>query len=310
MKHVERIALLLTIMVLLPIFSSAQLQSISRYRVASTTAAFGFPVPKGTEIVDNSTGGMYLLKNNASPTASISSLTEGTDYVTIITQTLPGSLISNLNAEYLNGHNSSYYQVAGNYDNYQNWILKDDAGATLNVTKSFPLSVLGGGLISTHYDPVNKSLQISTAANNYTLPAATSSTLGGVKTGSRISISNGVISADVQSDNNFTSSYKSKLDGIASQAEVNVNADWNATSGDAAILHKPTTIAGYGITDANANQAFVIKNPGGSIQWTITIGNYNALIFKNSSGNAVMYLDQSGNLKVSGDIEAYSTIPL
>ena len=33
---------------------------------------------------------------------------------------------------------------------------------------------------------------------------------------------------------------KSKLDGIAAGAEVNVNADWNATSGDAEILNKPT----------------------------------------------------------------------
>jgi hypothetical protein len=33
---------------------------------------------------------------------------------------------------------------------------------------------------------------------------------------------------------------KTKLDGIAAGAEVNVQADWNATSGDAAILNKPT----------------------------------------------------------------------
>lgn len=33
---------------------------------------------------------------------------------------------------------------------------------------------------------------------------------------------------------------KTKLDGIQSGAEVNVNADWNATSGDAQILNKPT----------------------------------------------------------------------
>lgn len=52
------------------------------------------------------------------------------------------------------------------------------------------------------------------------------------------------------STNDFTNAYKTKLDGIASGAEVNVNADWNATSGDAQILHKPTTVAGYGITDA------------------------------------------------------------
>mgnify|MGYP006908811320 CR=1 FL=1 len=29
-----------------------------------------------------------------------------------------------------------------------------------------------------------------------------------------------------------------------------MQSDWNATSGDAAILNKPTTLAGYGITDA------------------------------------------------------------
>lgn len=172
MKHVERIALLFTLIVfLLPNVSRAQLQSISRYRVANATAAFGFPVPKGTEVVDNSTGGMYLLRNNASPTASISSLTPGTDYIIVITQTTSGSLVYGLNAEYLDGHTASEFQVAG---------------------------------------------------------AAT----------------------------------------------------------------------------------ITIKNPGGSVQWTITTGNYNALLIKNASGTAVMYLDQDGNLKVSGDIEAFATIPL
>ena len=42
------------------------------------------------------------------------------------------------------------------------------------------------------------------------------------------------------SENDFTTTLKNKLDGIASGAEVNVNADWNASSGDAQILNKPT----------------------------------------------------------------------
>jgi len=42
------------------------------------------------------------------------------------------------------------------------------------------------------------------------------------------------------SDENFTSAEKTKLDGIAEGAEVNVNADWTANSGDAQILNKPT----------------------------------------------------------------------
>jgi len=41
------------------------------------------------------------------------------------------------------------------------------------------------------------------------------------------------------STNDFTNTYKNKLDGIQTGAEANVNADWNATSGDTLILNKP-----------------------------------------------------------------------
>ena len=55
-------------------------------------------------------------------------------------------------------------------------------------------------------------------ANNYSLPTATASVLGGVKIGSGITITSGVISADSQTDNNFTNALKTKLDGIAASA--------------------------------------------------------------------------------------------
>ena len=42
------------------------------------------------------------------------------------------------------------------------------------------------------------------------------------------------------SDTNFTQDEKAKLANIAAGAEVNVNADWNAATGDAAILNKPS----------------------------------------------------------------------
>jgi hypothetical protein len=44
----------------------------------------------------------------------------------------------------------------------------------------------------------------------------------------------------VLSTNDYTNAEKNKLANIAAGAEVNVNADWNATSGDAQILNKPT----------------------------------------------------------------------
>lgn len=55
----------------------------------------------------------------------------------------------------------------------------------------------------------------------------------------------------------FTTADETKLDGIAAGAEVNVNADWTAISGDALILNKPTlgTAAATASTDyATASQ--------------------------------------------------------
>lgn len=43
----------------------------------------------------------------------------------------------------------------------------------------------------------------------------------------------------VHTDNNFTTTEKDKLAGVEAGAEKNVNADWNAASGDAEILNKP-----------------------------------------------------------------------
>ena len=57
---------------------------------------------------------------------------------------------------------------------------------------------------------------------------------------------------------------KSKLDGIASGAEVNVQSDWNATTGDAVVLNKPTITtpvqSNWGETDT-ADLSFIQNKP-------------------------------------------------
>tara|TARA_R100000773_G_scaffold44557_1_gene46192 strand:+ start:1451 stop:3400 length:1950 start_codon:yes stop_codon:yes gene_type:complete len=70
---------------------------------------------------------------------------------------------------------------------------------------------------------------IAANANNYSLPTASSDTLGGIKVGTNLSISNGVLSAtDTNTtysvgdggltQKNFTTTLKNKLDGIAANA--------------------------------------------------------------------------------------------
>ena len=61
---------------------------------------------------------------------------------------------------------------------------------------------------------------VEAGANAYSLPTATSDVLGGVKVGTGITIADGVISADTQSDVNFTSALKDKLDGVEAGANA------------------------------------------------------------------------------------------
>jgi hypothetical protein len=65
------------------------------------------------------------------------------------------------------------------------------------------------------------------------------------------------------STNDFTNTLKTKLDGIQDGAEVNVNADWNAVSGDAQILNKPTIPAAQVNSDWNATSgvAQILNKP-------------------------------------------------
>jgi hypothetical protein len=55
------------------------------------------------------------------------------------------------------------------------------------------------------------------------------------------------------STKDYTNADKTKLDGIEAEAEKNVNADWNATSGDAQILNKPVIPSIVGL----ASETFV-----------------------------------------------------
>ena len=86
---------------------------------------------------------------------------------------------------------------------------------------------------------------------NLTLIGNTSGTNTGDETQSTIKTKLGAATSSV--DGYATSTQITKLDGIAAGAEVNVNADWNAVSGDAQILNKPTIPTQY--TDEMAQDA-------------------------------------------------------
>ena len=121
-----------------------------------------------------------------------------------------------------------------------------------------PTTLSGYGITdaapSSHVGATGTEHGVATTSVNGFMSSTDKTKLDGVATGANNYVHPTTHSADILVDGTtnkvFTATEKTKLSGIAVGAEVNVNPDWNAVSGDAQILNKPTTITGYGITDA------------------------------------------------------------
>ena len=90
------------------------------------------------------------------------------------------------------------------------------------------------------------------------------------------------------STEDYTTEDKTKLAGIAAGAEVNVNADWNAESGDAQILNKPTIITEEQV-DQKINTAI-----GSVYRVKGSVANYEALPKDNVTIGDVYNLEDTG----------------
>ena len=104
----------------------------------------------------------------------------------------------------------------------------------------------------------------------------------------------------------MTTGERSKLSGIASGAEVNVNSDWNATSGDAEILNKPTLPTGNIVGDTDT-QTLTNKTIDGDDNTILDLGGsaltkFNGWIPANETWTYVSVDDPSGTFKVNADV--------
>ena len=110
------------------------------------------------------------------------------------------------------------------------------------------------------------------------------------------------------STNDYTDDEKSKLSGIAENAEVNVNADWNATDGDGQILNKPSTFPPDShthddryFTETEVTNALALKANKAQEAWiTSTLLNG----WTSVSGRDVQYMkDEMGFVHFRGDLD-------
>jgi hypothetical protein len=190
--------------------------------------------------------------------------------------------------------------------------------ATETVTDT-QYSVGDGGLTQNNFTNALKSKldAIETNANNFILQTASASTLGGVKIGSNLTINagTGVLSADTQSDVNFTSALNTKLAGIETGATAGANFATNVSN----ISVTNAQLAGSIANSKLANSSVTINGStvalGGSI--TLTTANVaeganlyfteervddrvNALI-TDGEGITTTYNDSSGTLTIDAE---------
>jgi hypothetical protein len=104
----------------------------------------------------------------------------------------------------------------------------------------------------------NTNLTTSQTSTNFTINSDTG-------TDAVVPLGNGTNAG--ASLNNYTTAEQTKLSGIATGAEVNVNADWNSVSGDSQILNKPTipSISGLAtVTYVDTQDALKVDKVAGS----------------------------------------------
>ena len=163
--------------------------------------------------------------------------------------------------------------TAGNANKF----LGVNATATALEYKDAPSGGNGGGLSSVTSDTTLTGSGTSgdplKVANPFT--AADETKLDGIATGATrvtsirtdATISGNGISTNLSVANPFTDADERKLDGIAAGAEVNVQANWTATSGDAFIRNKPTLGPQAPSTSGNANKFLGVNSSATALEY-------------------------------------------
>lgn len=128
----------------------------------------------------------------------------------------------------------------------------------------------GKGLSSNDYTSTEKTKLsgIETGANKYTLPTAAADTLGGVKVGANLTITNGVLAADAPSYNEASQSAAGLMSATDKKNLDTINSNYlSKTSASGTYLSKTDAGKTY-LTQTSASGTYLTKTDASSIYQT------------------------------------------
>jgi len=300
--------------------------------------------PSGT---DNSTdvtlagSRNYLTLSNQQITVGEIDISDDTNLVAGTNITLSGDTLNvdtdlanynNTNSGFLTAHPT--ISAASSVNNFGRTYIQDItldanghitaiASATETVTDT-TYSVGDGGLTQNNFTDALKSKLdgIAAGANYYVLPQASDTVRGGIKIGTNLTVDSGtgVLSADTQSDVNFTSALNTKLAGIETGATAGANFATNVSN----ISVTNAQLAGSIENSKLSNSSITVNGSSVALGGSITLTTANvaeganlyftdervddrvAALLSAGEGLDVTYNDSNGTLTLSSE-DATST---
>ena len=185
--------------------------------------------------------------------------------------------------------------------------------ATGSVTTHSDVTSAGSGAIITSAERITlgSALQpldnISSLTNDANYITSTQAPVQSVNTQSGTVVLNADDIDDTATAHKFTTAADiAKLVGIDPGAEVNVNADWNATSGDAEILNKPVIPAAYTDSDVDTHLNTGTAGTNEVLSWTGS--DYDWVAQSGGSSNQRTLAVGVSNNDWSGDVVTFGAL--
>ena len=189
--------------------------------------------------------------------------------------------------------------VGASYDSAtKKIILTLQSGATVDFSVADLVSGLQTEITSTN--KLSADLVDDSSATHKFVTSSDKTKLSGIETGAQANkiesikvngtaqtitskaVNFAVDSSYIHTDNNYTTTEKNKLAGIQSGAEANVNADWNASSGDAQILNKPYIPIKTSDLTNDSGFTSLLRKEAGTYKTKTNLGRY-VLCFSNDT---------------------------